>query len=192
MTNIAIAGRFAAGKSTLSAQFIHLYGYTRGSFAERLKQVASDVYNGGRPIEKDGQYEVVDLTTGQPQILSGREVLQRLGQAVKSMDRLFWVRWFARDAEQMFGPIVLDDLRFPYEADYLREHGWLIVKVETPERVRMERYRDLYGRYPTASEMSHESETSVDLIEPHLIVSGDGDTFEAIQAILQASEREVR
>lgn len=175
--NVAIAGRFAAGKSTVSSQLIHLYGFERGSFAARLKQLAAEVYNDGNAIEKDGTYTVTDLDTGRDLDISGRQVLQRLGQSVKTLDRLFWVRWFAQDAAKATGPLVLDDLRFPYEADFLRSKGWLIVKVETPEHVRAERYRDLYGRYPTRDEMEHVSETSVDLIEPHMTVSGDGDAY---------------
>lgn len=185
MRNVAIAGRMAAGKSTLSAQLIHLYGYERGSFAGRLKGLAAEVYSHGQPIEKDGSYDVVDPMTGKTISLSGRQVLQRLGQSVKQLDLLFWVRLFAKEADKAEGPIVLDDMRFPFEAEYLRSRGWLIVKVETPAETRKERYRELYGRYPTLDELEHESETQVDLIDADVTVDGTEPVFETARMLVE-------
>ena len=187
MRNIAITGRMAAGKSTISNELVEEHGFYRASFAANLKDIAARVYGGGLPVEKGDLYWVSDDSTGKPEQVSGREILQRLGQSVKSLDRLFWVRWLLQDLSADDGPFVLDDMRFDYEAQALRDAGWLIVKVEVPTTVRFQRYYELYGRFPTDAEEDHPSETGVDHIVPDLWVPGDGDLTETIGRILDAT-----
>lgn len=179
MRNVAIVGEFASGKTTLAELLIENFGFTRVSFAGKLKSVAAAVYEPMEPgqygsIEKTKQYEVWPLMS-QPETISGREVLQQLGQAVKDMDRLFWVRWLMNDIDSGIygdGPFVTDDCRFPYEADALRERGFVIARIMTPLDVRMDRYEATYGRRPTMAEMNHPSETEVQSIRWDLILDG--------------------
>lgn len=147
--NIAIVGEFASGKTTLANHLIAQYGYTRVSFAGQLKRVAAAVYEPTPDagtyavVEKTKEYEVWPLDKDEPADISGREILQRLGQSVKELDRLFWVRWLLNDIDAGAygkGPFVTDDCRFPYEADALRERGFVVVRVMTPKAVRMQRY----------------------------------------------------
>lgn len=173
--SVAIVGEFASGKTTLANALIDTYGYKRVSFAGRLKEMAADVYGGRAPVEKTAQYEVYPLRWDDPGEISGREVLQQLGQSVKELDRLFWVRWLMNDIDAGRygdGPFVTDDCRFPYEADALRKRGFSIVRVMTPIKVRMERYEMTYGRLPTEKEMTHPSETEVTLIDWDMLVDG--------------------
>lgn len=173
--SVAIVGEFASGKTTLANALIEQYGYKRVSFAGRLKEMAAEVYGHRHPVEKTKDYEVWPLRWDDPDTISGREVLQQLGQSVKELDRLFWVRWLMNDIDAGRygdGPFVTDDCRFPYEADALRERGFTIVRVMTPIKVRMERYEMAYGRLPTEKEMTHPSETEVTLIDWDVLVDG--------------------
>jgi hypothetical protein len=179
--SVAIVGEFASGKTTLANALIEQYGFKRVSFAGRLKQMAAAVYApSGNPagygvVEKTAEYEVFPLRWDDPGTISGREVLQQLGQSVKELDRLFWVRWLMNDIDAGMhgdGPFVTDDCRFPYEADALRERGFTIVRVMTPIKTRMERYEMTYGRLPTQAEMTHPSETEVTLIDWDMLVDG--------------------
>lgn len=176
--SIAIVGEFASGKTTLADYLVENHGYTRVSFAKRLKEVCAAVYNGGQPIEKNASY-VVSRESTNDTIISGRQVLQEFGQSVKALDRDFWIRWLLADLEKEArtgsvrpGSYVTDDCRFDYEADILRQHGFLIVKVSTPLHVRQQRYEAIYGRPPTEEEMNHPSETSVRDIEADVEVRG--------------------
>jgi len=183
--SVAIVGEFASGKTTLANALIEQYGYKRVSFAGRLKEMAADVYGGRAPVEKSAMYEVFPLD-GEPLDISGREVLQQLGQSVKAMDRLFWVRWLMNDIDAGRygdGPFVTDDCRFPYEAEALRERGFAIVRVMTPIKVRMERYEMTYGRLPTQKEMTHPSETEVTLIDWDMLVDGTHPVDELAQTV---------
>lgn len=178
--NIAIVGEFASGKTTLAEYLIENYRYTRLSFAKRLKEVAEQVYHpvfrtGIGGVEKTGRYEVWPLDETNPVDVSGREILQRLGQSVKELDKLFWVRWMLNDMEagrSGTGPFVIDDCRFPYEADALRERGFIVARLVTPLDVRMNRYELSYGRRPTPAEMNHPSETEVQNIKWDALLDG--------------------
>lgn len=174
----------AAGKSTISDYLIERHGYTRASFAGRLKQVASDVYSPGLPIQKGATYPVTNQHNGRSEERTGRQLLQQLGQVVKELDRDFWVRWLLSDLEGQEGPFVLDDLRFHFEADALEREGWVIVKVEAPEAVRRERYKALYGREPSEAEMNHASETGVDSVLANLTIDGTAYVNENADDIL--------
>jgi hypothetical protein len=175
--SVAVVGKFGAGKTTLAERLIKDYSYVRVGFANRLKEVAEAVYGGGRPVSKGAVYALTDETTGKLREVTGRRLLQELGQSVKVMDRDLWIRWLdadIRDGKYGNGPFAIDDCRFPYEANYLRDElGFVIVKLDTPDETRFTRYERLYGRRPSEDEVNHPSETQVDAIVEDLLVPGD-------------------
>ena len=190
MRSVAIVGEFASGKTTLADYLVEHHGYTRVSFAKRLKEVAAAVYNGGLPIQKNAMYEVEHSEIGAMEY-SGRAILQQLGQSVKALDEHFWIRWMLSDiaaGEYGDGPYVSDDTRFPYEADALRRKGFLIVRIDTPLTVRNQRYEALYGRAPTLAELSHPSETSVKDIRHDTIVDGCDPVHLLAEGIVSQAE----
>jgi len=176
MRNVALVGGFGSGKTTAADLLEKVYGYTRVSLARNLKDVAADAINSGRPIEKTSTYGVTDLY-GAERRISGRQVLQELGQSVKALDRNLWVRWLVSDIRSGRygpGPYVVDDCRFYYEALALSGGvQFLIGRLEVPEEVRAERYYRTYGLRPTAAELSHPSETEMNLIEADFTVNGE-------------------
>jgi hypothetical protein len=120
------------------------------------------------------------------QKLTGREVLQKVGETIKWVDRDFWLKCFVRQAES-YGdtPLVVDDGRFLFEFDKLKAEGWLTVGVNTSLSVRMQRYESMYGRTPTESELNHESEKHVPQIiqQCHLILQGTDDPYYNLRQI---------
>lgn len=167
--NVALVGKFAAGKTTVAQVLVDDYDYTRVSMAGNMKMITREVYG---TLDKA---ELVPCTRrdGSVYELSIREVLQKLGESVKDFDRDMWLKWMLNDTEYMPGSLVMDDTRLPFEVDTLRERGWLIVKLEVPDLVRMDRYMDCHGTYPTLNEMNHVSETSIDDIQPDFVVNGE-------------------
>jgi dephospho-CoA kinase len=172
--NIAIVGKMYAGKTTLATQLVNDHGYTRVLMAGPLKMLAHLAY--GEEIKKDKEYSVTDMWSGMKIEKTGREILQGIGQSLKVVDRDIWLKCFIEDTTRMSNePYVVDDVRFAFEAGYLRAQGWLIVKIDTPEHVRIERAVALSGKAPTDKELNHESEAEVDSIRFDINVPGDMD-----------------
>lgn len=185
MRNVAIFGQMYAGKSTLASALVDA-GYVRLSFAGPLKNVASMAYGN---VEKGRDYEITNLD-GTTQRVSGRAILQGVGQSIKSLDRDFWLRCFRRDIQRYLDqPLVVDDGRFIFERDALRELGFLIVGVETPFAERMARAEFISGRRPSDEELEHQSEREIPHIlhEVDITVSGTGDAYSEARRILEAA-----
>lgn len=187
MYNVAIVGKMGAGKSSLANHLVDVHKYTRVANAGALKDLAAMAYG---PIDKSETYRVTvedDMAWEQSfkeREISGREVLQGIGQIVKEFDRDFWLKAMMRDiATKGNGPFVCDDTRFPFEAEFLREKGWIIAKLYVPKEVRAERYERLYGRVPTESELNHPSETEVDNIKEDIGLSGEDPIEELVNQL---------
>lgn len=187
MRNVALFGQMASGKSSIAAALVDA-GYTQLAFAQPLKNIAELAYG---KIEKSGVYEVTGLD-GTVSEISGREVLQRVGQSIKSHDRDFWLRCFFNSAKNYLdSPLVVDDGRFTFERDALSSRGWLIVGISTPEGVRRERYLAVYGRYPTTVELSHQSEVELPSIiwDAELTIKGTDDPYMNAKEIMRHAKR---
>lgn len=180
MYNVAIVGKFGSGKTSLANALTKFAGYTQVANADALKQLAYKAYG---DVDKAAMYEVVN-TDGTKRDVSGREILQGLGQIVKDFDRDFWLKSMYRDMSEKVGPFVCDDTRFQFEADSLREHNFIIVKLYVPPEVRLARYNDMYGRNPTESELNHPSETELDNIEYDLLLSGTETVTDLVDQIM--------
>jgi len=178
----------ASGKSAIAAGLIDS-GYVRLSFAQPLKNIAELAYG---KVDKSGEYEITTLD-GVIAMVSGREVLQGVGQSIKSHDRDFWLKCFFNAAKNYLDtPVVVDDGRFTFERDALSQKGWLIVGIDTPEGIRHERYMSVYGRYPTMTELTHQSEIELPNIirDADIVVSGVEDPYENVRTILHHAKQD--
>lgn len=173
MKSVAIVGEMASGKTTLADVLVEKYGYTRVGFANRLKETAMLIYGVGQNIQKGATYYVWQGDDEVP--ITGRALLQQLGQSVKTFDRNLWVNWLLADLDNGTygdGPFVIDDCRFPYEANALRGEGFVIARIVTPPQVRMERYELNYGYRPSVEELNHPSEAEVKNIKADALFDG--------------------
>ncbi len=190
MKNLAIVGGFAAGKTTLSEGLVQ-QGYTRVSFARYLKEIASKVYGDGQEIGKTQSY-FVNTLAGEPRWVSGRQLLQELGQSVKALDRDFWIVALTNEISAGVygdGPFVTDDCRFPYEADALKSLGFRVVKLDTPLETRIRRYTETYGRAPTSEELVHPSEIELVDIVPGVTIDGTKSPKEILEEVYRYATR---
>lgn len=169
MTNIAIVGQMYAGKTTLANAITRVGGHQRVLMAGPLKAIAGLAFN--EDIDKGKTYD----TSYGPK--SGRQILQEVGQSMKSVDRDFWLNCFFNDVDHLIqiaqgSEFVVDDVRFVFEAEALRNNGWVIIKVKTPEDVRLRRGKDALGRDITTQELGHESEAEVNRISSDYLWDG--------------------
>lgn len=184
MRNVALFGQMASGKSAI-AQALVDNGYTKVAFAEPLKAISELAYG---PIDKGTTYSV--NLDGYVRNVTGREILQRVGQSIKDHDRDFWLKCFLNTTNRLgSGPFVVDDGRFVFERDSLSKRGWLIVGVDTPVDVRMDRYQRAYGVLPSPTELDHPSETELPgiITNADLLVNGTDDPASSAGKILLAA-----
>lgn len=152
--DIAVIGKAGAGKTTIAEILEGLGGYTRYSFAEPLKDVASMLW--GEEARTD------------------RDKLQRLGVAVRQIVTDTWVDLLAEELDHASAPAVIDDCRFPNEHEVLRQRGFKFIRVWADEPTRIARLTAI-GKLTDPRQLEHESETALDWAYPDLTLYNDGD-----------------
>ena len=134
---IGLVGKAGVGKTTIANILVEKYGFVRLSFAAKLKEVAAEIL--GRPIDKTRD----------------RLFLQTIGAAVRMFDTSAWIRHVWRELRKLprDANVVIDDVRYLNEAEFLRDHGFVLVR--------------LYGRGYSLDpkEATHESEVEQDQIK---------------------------
>lgn len=132
---IGLCGRARHGKSTLAAQLTAFLGgaayVQRTSFAEPLKDMLATF--GLQPEHLYGEQKMEKLA-----ILGGqtpRWAMQSLGTdwGRKMIYRDIWLDAWARKVQSKPQPIVIvDDVRFASEIEFLQDHGALLIEVYRP------------------------------------------------------------
>jgi len=163
---IAIGGKMGTGKSSLADFLVKCFQFKKYSFAAKLKELATDLFN----------MEVKD-----------RELLQILGTKVRELEKDAWVNFVIKQisAEKPLRAVI-DDMRYLNEADILRKNDFTLVKLYTPESLVSK--RGVAGFSPEA--MQHPSEIEIDAIKPHYTIDTSGTLEHAYKTIIALLERE--
>jgi len=107
---LGLAGRAGTGKSTIANHLIEKYGFQKYSFAEPLKQM---LLNAGMCSREELYGE---------KTANSRWLMQKIGTEIfkKQVDKDYWIK---KAHENLSGlgseNIVIDDVRFPEEADWI-------------------------------------------------------------------------
>ena len=151
--NIAFVGPQGSGKSTLAEMLTERLTdpYVVLPIADSIKEVAETAYGTYlQEFDKSQKYEQRKL--GLDVQTSGREILQEIGARLREMDALFWVNAWLNRYQRLRDmhrsrPVVVDDVRLPLEATFLREHlkDIVIVRVFASAEARTERRGTLQG-----------------------------------------------
>lgn len=122
---LGLVGEQGVGKSTI-ALFLGHHGYQKLSFADALREHAKFVY--GLTDE--------EVTTRKTEVIerygkTGREILQFFGtDYVRDwVSKTFWVDQ-VKNVVRHKGLYVIDDVRFPNEADMIKGLGGRVVRLE--------------------------------------------------------------
>lgn len=157
---IGLLGRKRCGKDTVASFLNQEYGFQRLAFADPMKAIirAIDPYVnefGARLSDIDLEEDA--LKKAYPEY---RRLLQRLGtEAVReNISQTFWIDLLLRKAAD-YDNVVVSDVRFPDEAQAIRNAKGQIWKIERPG---------------TFFEDSHASEAQVDLISYDRLIINDG------------------
>ena len=179
--HIAFVGPQGSGKSTLAEMLEERLEnpYIVVPIAQSIREVASLAY--GEDFDKNKTYSQRRL--GLDIDVWGREILQDIGAKMRDLDASFWIKaWHDRFRHlQGYGrSVVVDDVRLPLEAHYLRHHVQeiTIVRVHATAEERTNRRGILQGT-------SDLTETAYLQTEYDLELDTTGLTPEESYAILQ-------
>ena len=103
---IAITGKMCSGKSFISDLLAKKYNLKKLSFGGKVKDLAKDLFG------MEGK---------------NRLLLQSLADKMKEIDKDIWIKYLMTQIEDRDN-IIIDDLRFHNEHEYLRKNDFKIVK----------------------------------------------------------------
>lgn len=151
---VGLIGKKRVGKDTFAAVLVEEFGFARVAFADPLKEMALTIdpvigwyANNGSAVHMrlDTAVALRGWEEAKDVYPEARRFLQRLGDGVRQFDPEFWVRAGMRkaralrrggsDAAVVFGPgqpVVITDVRYPNEADAIRDAGGVLVRIVRP------------------------------------------------------------
>jgi dephospho-CoA kinase len=147
---VAVLGSSAAGKSTVAQYLVERHGFTRVRFAQPLKDMLMSI--GVTREQVDGPQSIRERPS---ELLCGRSpryAMQMLGTEFRDLiDRTLWARITRKRITDLiaqgFTKFVIDDMRFPHEAEMFREIGAVIIAVRRPE-VEPTKFQRIWSRVP--------------------------------------------
>lgn len=142
---IALSGKMRSGKDTLASELIVRHGFTRMAFADRLKELAAELF-------------------GASETFKNRALLQALSRKLCEVEPAVWIKYVV-DRIPMDRSVVVTDLRYPNEYHTLKGLGFCLVRIETDDVVRFNRFNKTEGGHSWEEFQSlcvHRSETSLD------------------------------
>jgi len=116
-TILMLGHQSKVGKDTLADLLVERAGFVKIAFADKLKEVCSDLFF--IPLHEfydERLKNEVDSRYG----MTRRRILQTVGQAMFSVDKYVWVNHAIKKFCN-FDKIVITDFRFPHEIDCIRE-----------------------------------------------------------------------
>lgn len=162
---IGIVGKKGAGKDTTADYIVKRYGFVKRAYAAPLKQACKSLFFfTDNQLEDPVEKETIDKRWGR----TPRDAMQWLGTDVvrHSLGSDFWIRHMGLfRQENPHIRLVIPDVRFPNEADWIKENGGVLIRVVRPGLSTLD---------------THASEVEQDKIETDLTiynVSKDVDDF---------------
>lgn len=175
-TLIALTGRAGSGKD-LAAAMLGMVGYKRFGFADEVRREVkySLTWKMNLPKMPDlifAHWLEVSDPWEKPASEPTRAVLQWWGTEYRrAQDPKYWIKKLeSKVAEEP--KVVISDLRFLNEADWIEKWGGVIWRVDRPG----------------VPQMTHVSETELEQIKPDRVINNSGDLQQLKDQILEALE----
>lgn len=140
---IGLIGKKRVGKDTFAAVLVEEFGFARVAFADPLKEMALTIdpfLVGGWDSSLDDEFLATAVANfGWEEVKDtypeARRFLQRLGDGVRQFEPEFWLNAgmdTVRGKRAEAKPVVITDVRYPNEADAIRDAGGTLIRVVRP------------------------------------------------------------
>lgn len=128
-TIIAFTGLAGSGKSTAAAHLVVAHRFTRLRFAGPIKDMMAALGLSKREIDGDLKEQPCDLLGGRTPRYAMQTIGTEWGRDLIAPD--LWIRAFHAAVNKLphGKPVVVDDCRFPNEADAIRSLGGALVRL---------------------------------------------------------------
>jgi dephospho-CoA kinase len=203
--HIAFAGKAGSGKDTAAKYLIERYGYRKVSFAEPIKRICKELFDWP---EDDPRWREAYQKFGtdfarslDPDvwIKKFKQTLTREHRDVCVLNQIYHALECesSKEAaccskylcdEKLFGGFVCTDLRFPNEAKWLLENGWMVAVISAFDTERMLRLKLRDGHFPSEEAIKHESESFTEEIQslPGVITIHNNGTLHELHTAIKA------
>jgi hypothetical protein len=178
---VALSGVAGAGKDTVGNILVTKHGFTRVSFADVLKEEVSNVFS--LPLHFFHDRSTKDTPLLEWPILSNRLTKAALGDAILNEHRHYtprllciyyasvmrgfsediWIAKASRQMDKLPGNVVITDLRFLNEADWVRRQFGKVIRIERGDVIHT---------------LQHESETQLNGLNFDHTISNSGTVGE--------------
>lgn len=155
MDKLAVVGKMRSGKDTVASMLLD-QGFQTIAFADGITEIIK-------------MYFPEALTGAKP-----RTHYQHIGQQLRQLNPNVWVNYLDRRINEFttVNKIIITDCRQTNEAEYLKKNGFMIIKVEADEELRIERMKQA-GEIVTPEQLHHDTEKQVDLIVPDYVIDNN-------------------
>nr|WP_154895261.1 adenylate kinase [Paenibacillus xylanexedens] len=161
LPNIALTGKLRAGKDEVARYLASKYGYTAFAFGDELKR---DFHRRYREIPRDPKPRVGYQAHGQL-------MREYHGEDVWINECLEGIELARHNADIR---AVITDTRQLNEAERLKAEGYVLIRVEAPEALRIQRAISSGDRF-NLRDLTHGTETALDGYAADFTVTNDAD-----------------
>ena len=134
---LIILGKAGSGKDTVGDYLVEQYGYTKYSFAAKLKEICHDLFP-------------------ELMMLDRRNLLQTVGSKMRQIQEDVWINYLLSAVET--DRAVITDCRYENEIETCINRGYVSIEVLCNEYIRDKRLILRDGRTLTSCEKQHPSE----------------------------------
>jgi dephospho-CoA kinase len=169
---LALVGKLRAGKDTAAQYLTLFYDFQPFAFADPLKRYLHEIFPHVHREPKP------------------RALYQSFGQKLRELDPDVWINLTMRQideylrqhtcdrCEPVLKPrVIVTDCRQQNEFDRLRAEGFMFVRINADEKLRIQRALEAGDKF-TAEDLAHETELLVDLFPVDYEVLNNGSTTE--------------
>lgn len=161
---IALCGQICSGKSHYAKKISEECGnFKIISFAGKIKHFCKEIFGMN---------------------FKNRKLLINFAEKMKQIDENVWINLVKNDILDN-DCIVIDDLRFKNEYEFLKRHGFMIVKIDINTQILSERIKKLYksNYIDHINALSCESENTFKSFDVDFIIKNDED-FEILKSMI--------